>query len=104
MILPGQEWRFDDGQNFMTVEVISIDVDYNSAHCKVLESDYLYQGYYHTFSMAKTSEDPGIGGVFWNVVKEVKITYGATCSKCSNLYPYAVETPDFKCWACRHGF
>lgn len=30
-------------------------------------------------------------------------TYGATCSGCYEMFPYAVTVENFKCWKCRHG-
>lgn len=35
---------------------------------------------------------------------ELTEQYGATCSKCGELFPYAVKGIDFKCWGCKHNF
>lgn len=48
-------------------------------------------------------EENNITVYFAPAMAQQSETYGAICSGCSEMFPYAVVVENFKCWKCRHG-
>lgn len=39
-----------------------------------------------------------------NVLPQISVANGATCTKCKKDYPYADSSNDFICWSCDNGY